>query len=133
MTTTAKVSKIGLLCYQLTKSFNLQATPWATRPGYLPWLFPRSMELGEPIDLQPYKNLSKSFPPPPPSPYYSVLGARLAKLARAQKKRLEPPFKLAKKIIHTSRLSSKKLRFCSCFSMMSETYCLKYFASFAST
>ena len=70
MTTTAKVSKIGLLCYQLTKFFNLQANPelppgytLGYTPGYLPRLLPRSMELGEPIDLQPYKNLSKSFPP----------------------------------------------------------------------
>ena len=34
--------------------------------------------------VQTYKILSKSFPPPPPSPNYSILGAQLAKLARAQ-------------------------------------------------
>ena len=36
--------------------------------------------------VQANKILSKSFPPP--SPYYSILGARLAKLARAQKQAL---------------------------------------------
>ena len=46
-----------------------------------PWLILGVHELL----VQTYKILSKSFPPPPPSPYYSILGARLAKLARAQK------------------------------------------------